>query len=525
MPRPLRVFLCHASQDKPAVRKLYRYLKQRGVQPWLDEFDLLPGEKWEEEIPNALFSSDVILVCLSKNSINKEGFVQREISFALDKAKEKREGTIFIVPAKLEECDVPPRLSGYQWVDLSRVDGHKRLMLSLNKRAASLGPEVAQAIVTDESQPKSPVSQSVSPPKIEKPVEKITLHVERVEEPKKEKPLPISREDSKAQELILKPAPMVEKKAEKQKKPDFLWLGIGGIVLLALMLGAAYGINYLVHIPATPMPSPTAQATSTYELPTATLEPPTETLASTLVPLTPTLGIGSTMISDKDGMVMLYVSAGPFTMGSDNGGANEKPAHTVYLDAYWIDQTDVTNAMYAKCVSAGACSQPASLRSSTRLSYYGNSQFDNYPVIYVNWNMADTYCKWAGRQLPTEAQWEKAARGTDGRIYPWGNNAPDSTLLNYNSSDTTAVGSYPKGASPYGVLDMAGNVWQWVADWYAAYPGNTVSDPSYGTTYRVLRGGSWNDDDNLVRSAFRSRSDPADTLSYDFGFRCSRSLP
>jgi len=126
------------------------------------------------------------------------------------------------------------------------------------------------------------------------------------------------------------------------------------------------------------------------------------------------------MISDKDGMVMLYVSAGPFTMGSDNGGANEKPAHTVYLDAYWIDQTDVTNAMYAKCVSAGACSQPASLRSSTRLSYYGNSQFDNYPVIYVNWNMADTYCKWAGRQLPTEAQWEKAARGTDGRIYPWG---------------------------------------------------------------------------------------------------------
>ena len=107
--------------------------------------------------------------------------------------------------------------------------------------------------------------------------------------------------------------------------------------------------------------------------------------------------------------------------------ADEQPQHTVYLDAFWIDQTDVTNTMYAKCVSAGICDQPTNLSSFTRSSYYGNSQFDNYPVIYVDWNMADAYCKWAGRQLPTEAQWEKAARGTDGRIYPWGNNLPNNT--------------------------------------------------------------------------------------------------
>ena len=107
MPRPLRVFLCHASQDKPSVWKLYRYLKQHGVQPWLDQQDLLPGEDWEVEIPKALFASDVILVCLSKNSVNKEGFVQKEITFALDKAMEKPEGTIFIIPVKLEDCEIP----------------------------------------------------------------------------------------------------------------------------------------------------------------------------------------------------------------------------------------------------------------------------------------------------------------------------------------------------------------------------------------------------------------------------------
>ena len=150
--RPLKVFLCHASADKPAVRKLYRYLKQRGVQPWLDEIDLLPGQNWQAEIPNALYSSDVILVCLSKNSVNKEGYVQKEISFALDKALEKPEGTIFIIPARLEECSVPSRLSHFQRVDMFREDGYKRLMQSLNLRAASLSPTVAQASVTDESQ-------------------------------------------------------------------------------------------------------------------------------------------------------------------------------------------------------------------------------------------------------------------------------------------------------------------------------------------------------------------------------------
>lgn len=170
MPRPLRVFLCHASQDKPAVWRLHRYLTQHGVKPWLDQEDLLPGEDWEVEIPNAIYSSDVILVCLSKNSVDKEGYVQKEISFALDKALEKP-GKIFIIPIKLEECDIPKRLSRYQWVDLSRADGRRRLLMGLNKRVTELGTDVSPVIMEDTRQKTS--TPRTPKPEIKKPEEQI----------------------------------------------------------------------------------------------------------------------------------------------------------------------------------------------------------------------------------------------------------------------------------------------------------------------------------------------------------------
>jgi serine/threonine-protein kinase len=182
-------------------------------------------------------------------------------------------------------------------------------------------------------------------------------------------------------------------------------------------------------------------------------------------------------------------------MGSSYGESNERPVHSVYLDAFWIDQTEVTNAMYVKCVQDTACEVPSSTKSSTRDSYYGNPEFDNYPVINVSWDDAKTYCAWAGRRLPTEAEWEKAARGTDEHKYPWGNNQPNSNLLNNNMNDTTEVGKYPNGASPYDALDMAGNVWEWVEDWqrdtyYANSPTSNPLGPDSGV-YRGLRGGSW----------------------------------
>jgi len=256
------------------------------------------------------------------------------------------------------------------------------------------------------------------------------------------------------------------------------------------------------------------------------------------VPGSTTADTDSIQISDKDGMIQVYVPAGEFLMGSADSdslaSSDEKPQHTVYLDAFWIDKTEVTNAMYALCVTAEACQPPGDTRSYTRDNYYGNSQYADYPVINVSWNDAQAYCQWAGRQLPTEAEWEKAARGINGRIYPWGNATPDSNLLNFNEQvgDTTKVGSYPNGASPYGALDMAGNVWEWVNDWYhetyySSSPAENPPGPSSGN-YRVLRGGSWiyeaqwmYDAQQFVRAAdrFWIGSDDGGIV---FGFRCAR---
>jgi len=244
--------------------------------------------------------------------------------------------------------------------------------------------------------------------------------------------------------------------------------------------------------------------------------------------------IGDTWTRPTDGMVMVYVPAGEFLMGSSDADSqamdDEKPQHTVYLDAYWIDRTEVTNAQYRTCVEAGACQEPGC---------WNNSDFNapDQPVVCVIWDDAQAYAAWVGGRLPTEAEWEKAARGTDGRIYPWGDEF-DGTRLNYcdrncesawkdTSADdgyalTAPVGSYPAGASPYGALDMAGNVWEWVADrydagYYARSPARNPQGPDAGDG-RVSRGGAFNPEEWFVRCAARLKGDP-DRWSVNSGFR------
>jgi formylglycine-generating enzyme required for sulfatase activity len=227
-----------------------------------------------------------------------------------------------------------------------------------------------------------------------------------------------------------------------------------------------------------------------------------------------------------DGMVL--VPSGAFRRGCNSVvdsecSSDESPYKTITLSAFKIDKTEVTVSAYKACVNAGECSAPNTGNSCN----WNVSGREDHPINCVDWAQANAYCAWAGKRLPTEAEWEKAARGTDGRKYPWGNQAIDCTKANYSGcvGSTTSVGDYPSGASPDGALDMGGNVWEWVTDWYdsgyyATSPTTDPEGPSSGQ-YRVLRGGSWSRLPADARASNRLRDSPGFRFE-DLGFRCAQ---
>ncbi|GJL77151.1 MAG: hypothetical protein NPINA01_01400 [Nitrospinaceae bacterium] len=238
--------------------------------------------------------------------------------------------------------------------------------------------------------------------------------------------------------------------------------------------------------------------------------------------------------SDPSDMVL--IPAGTFTMGSTEADIkwaavkffsetlewyqDETPAREVHLDAYYVDKYEVTNRAYMKFRESVQGRGP---------KFMDELRFNkpDHPVVGISWQEADDYCLWAGKRLPTEAEWEKAARGNDARYFPWGNE-PDATLGNVRGMldeyrYTAPVGDYEKGKSPYGVHDLAGNVWEWTSDWYKPYAGNQHENDLYGESLKVIKGGSWKSNMDLARSAIRGKAIPDQPQSY-IGFRCARDL-
>jgi len=548
--RKLRVFLCHASHDKPAVRELYRRLEAEGwIDPWLDEENLLPGQDWDLEIEKAVEAADAVIVFLSNNSVSREGYVQRELRFVLRIADFKPEGTVFVIPVRLDDCPMPRRLSMWQYVDYFPEDlmdwTYQRLLGSLRVRAEKLNiPTVYLAEEQTRRETEEKVKNEEDEQERKEQEEKFRKQKEarektdaeerawvavteqaKIEKEERRKNVTEVRNDTispqERDDKYNAPSLSKGKIHAPQKRPYKLGV-FAGIILICIIGG---GICLTKIFPMAPIAKP--------------------------------LTSGDIMVSPNDGMNMIYVSSGDFVMGRYGIliPKDEMPGtRIVYLDAFWIDQTEVTNAMFSKFIDETSYETDAQKAGSSYVFYQGGWQqineadwrhplgpgsgildIMNYPVVHVSWNDAAAYCLWADLRLPTEAEWEKAASWNEEKnkkyTYPWGNSI-DCSRANYSGNDScyvggiTAVGMYESGKSPYGVYDMAGNVEEWVADWYdETYYMNSPSSNPLGPVsgqYRVLRGGGWLDTENSVRSDTRHSQVPTDTFGF-VGFRCAMS--
>lgn len=337
-------------------------------------------------------------------------------------------------------------------------------------------------------------------------------------------------------------------------RPSWLTFGTMGIVLIAIILFVYGGTRlYSSVFNRGVAPAATQTASAIIQSPIVLTSAPTD-----IIPITaPTSGfpnLSEPRQSSNDGATLIYIPPGQFTMGitreqidwfrqfCDTAGCVEIyeasfPEHLVELtNGYWIYRTEVSNAQYAQCVSSGGCQPPRASSSGSRVSYYDNPDFADHPVVWVDWDQANAYCSWAGGRLPTSAEWEYAARGSDKWLFPWGNDFPSGgqAIANVNNafSDTQPVNEFVNSASPFGLLNTSGNVWEWVYDWYSVnyYRDNTnwtnPLGPSSGS-YKVGRGGSWKHP--VFSIAIQDWEIPNEVQSnYDYdgvGFRCVTTNP
>jgi len=482
-----QVFISYSRKDLGFVRRLAADLQAAGFKVWYDLSGLEAGTRWGKEIQNALRLSRFFLVVLSPNSCESE-WVEREFLYASNQK-------LKIIPLLYHPCDLPLWSLNLHFMELQEENYQSNLpeLLKIMGVEAKLEEEVsppAMGLPASLPEKEEPPPQVIS---LDEPAAESSAQPSKQEEALAGIEQAVSGEGGKNKKQRTK-----EKRPETKSIPEAIpsqktrkkktWLpwaaGLGGLAVISTMI-IILALTAKTD-PATLPPTPTFTPEHT------AAPPPTATAF-------PTAKMSIT--SPVDGMTMIHVPAGSFRMGNLLN-YDTQPIHTVTLDAFWIDKTEVTVGMYHLCVQAGICQPPSEVGSTIRHAYYTDPEFNEYPVVYMTWEMADTYCTWAGRRLPTSAEWEKAARGSGGRAYPWGEGVEfDCLLANFDGcvGDTAPVGSYPDGAGPYGALDMAGNAWEWVSDWYQADYYQTLEDgvfdprgPSVGV-YRFLRGASFAD--------------------------------
>lgn len=464
-----QIFISYSYKDKAYVYKLHQVLLKHGFDAWADDRQN-DSLSWPNEIEARLKECDAFILVMSP-AAKASHWVQSELRLAIENHK-----TI-----------VPLRLEGDVWLDVFRLN-------IFDIRGGTLPDTKFYAHLAEISQPGMPRHSASLAPSLDaaalRPITPPTA-------PKETDQTIVENHPAKSSAKTV--TKRISDDVSSRHEHRYLIINLLG---LAVMIFA----TMIVLKPFFTPPSPSAQT-------------PTPTNKQTSIPsVTP---VPLEMM--QGGAKMVLVPAGPFIMGSNTGRENEKPVRTVDLPAFYIDVYEVTNLLYKACVTAQTCQPPTVLDSYRQANYYSDTAYDQYPVNYVDWDRAKTYCEWRGARLPSEAEWEKAARGSDGRTFPWGKNWPDDTYTNQTRGTTTPVGSYQKGKSPYNIYDMAGNVWEWVDDWYDRYPDSSAVDVNFGQTHRVMRGGGFSTSSD-IRSPIRVGSIPSYT-GVDVGFRCALPLP
>jgi formylglycine-generating enzyme required for sulfatase activity len=473
------VFISYSSRDKAKALAICDYLESRGIVCWLAPRDVNVGEEYAVAIVDAIDSSSVVLL-VETNNANDTPQVRREIERAISKQ-------ITVFPIRLEDAQRSKAMEYY----IDSVHWMDAFPQPLNRYFTRLEEEIRK-LLPEKDEPKPDPNDNVPPntwwstPRIAFAVIGLLFLIG----------------------LFAMSAKLIGSGDSPVTQPQNTSTRTVTVTLEETAMNTPPSPTFTLTPSATKTELPSETPTLTQTLPDATLA-----FTDTLTPLpdptsspTSTPEILATRTAVKDSMTQVYVPSGEFLAGRSNTPQR--------LDGYWIDRTEITNTMYARCENAQACQPPAFPGSNTRGSdYYSDDEFANFPVIYVTWEMAERYCQWVGRRLPSALEWEKAARGTDGRNFPWGSDLPDATLLNFNNNinDTSEVGSYPDGASPYDVLDMGGNVWEWVSD----QPSGEGSDKRH-----LYRGGAWDTGENRfsVRASFVLESH----WYNDIGFRCAQ---